>query len=127
MVCIVYVDDCLFFAKGEKAINTVLDDLEKAGYALTREQTVEAFLGIETTIDPDTNIVTMTQPGLIEKFIKHVGLEHCRPKATPENVTPLDSDPVGPERDDTWNYTAAIGMLLYVSSNTRPDIQVAVY
>ena len=69
----------------------------------------------------------MTQPGLIKKIIVAVGLEECRVKQTPANVAPLGSDPKGQERIESWGYASVIGMLLYVSSNTRPDIQFAVH
>jgi hypothetical protein len=59
--------------------------------------------------------------------VKFVGLQNCKPLPTPALKEPLGSDPDGDPFDEDWNYAAAIGMLLYISSNTRPDIQFAVH
>jgi hypothetical protein len=48
-------------------------------------------------------------------------------KSTPAAQEPLGSDKDGPIFDEEWGYPAAVGMLLYISSNTRPDIQFAVH
>ena len=84
-----------------------------------------SFLGID--IKPIDVRIEMTQKGLIQKFLKLVDMENCKSKDTPANVEPLGTDKYGKPFNETWSYASAVGMLLYLSSNTRPDIQFAVH
>ena len=127
VICLVYVDDCLFFARNATNIDIILEKLKNYNFVFTVEKSVEAFLGVQVDVDEETGVVKMSQPGLIDKIVKTVGLSNCAPKATPANVAPLGSDKDGPECGEPWNYASVVGMLLYVSSNTRPDIQFAVH
>jgi hypothetical protein len=54
-------------------------------------------------------------------------MENCNTKATPADETPLGTNKNGAARVETWNYASAIGMLLYLASNSRPDITFAVH
>jgi hypothetical protein len=47
-------------------------------------------------------------------------------KATPAAYGALGKDENGHPRIENWNYRAVIGMLLYLYSNSRPDIAFAV-
>lgn len=54
-------------------------------------------------------------------------MSKATPRDTPAAVLNLGSDKDGPPFDEEWCFPAAIGMLLYLSSNTRPEIQFAVH
>jgi hypothetical protein len=44
---------------------------------------------------------------------------------TPAAQAALGIDPDGPPMAETWSYRSIVGMLLYLSTNTRPDIATA--
>jgi hypothetical protein len=56
-----------------------------------------------------------------------LGMEHTNPKQTPASNIPLGTDAEGDPFNEDWNYTQAIGMMLYLSSNSRPEIQFSVH
>ena len=90
------------------------------------EGTFTDFLGIKFVKDEVTNTVTLTQKGLIQKIIKATGLQDCNPNHTPALQACLGIDPDGEPMDEFWNYHSIVGMFLYLSTNTRPDITFAV-
>ena len=124
MVCITWVDDCLFFAAKAENITFVFLELQKT-YDVDREEDVAGFLGLEMRKHKDGSI-ELLQTGLIDRIIKSLGLEDANPKYTPAEVGLLGKDQDGPPRKESWNYRSAVGMLLYLQSNTRPDITFAV-
>ena len=68
----------------------------------------------------------MTQPGLIKKIVEATSLQGCTAKHTPATPECLGSDPDGEPMNENWSYSSVVGMLLYLSTNTRPDIAFAV-
>jgi hypothetical protein len=50
----------------------------------------------------------------------------CNPNWIPASPQCLGSDPDGAPMVESWSYPSIVGMLLYLSSNTRPDIAFAV-
>ena len=70
------------------------------------------------------------QTGLIRKVLESTGMEHFNGLPTPNKVyAPLGTDANGSEakRDCPNSYASVIGMMLYLESNTRPDISFAVH
>jgi hypothetical protein len=69
----------------------------------------------------------MHQSGLIKKIIVAAGMEDANPNWTPTPMAALGSDPEGPAYDNQpWKYSSIIGMLIYLCTNTRPDISFSV-
>jgi len=132
IMVLVYVDDCIFFGKDPKAIDGVIEQLRQR-FELTIEEVnadakvdVFSYLGVQVSIDKN-GTVTFKQEGLTQKILKYCGMQECNKKWTPAGTTPLGTDAKGQRFDAKWDYATAIGMLLYLSSNSRPDIQFAVH
>jgi hypothetical protein len=68
----------------------------------------------------------MTQLGLIKKIITTTKMENCNTNWVPATKEVLGIDPKGKPMEEDRSYPSIIGMLLYLSTNTRTDIPVAV-
>ena len=62
----------------------------------------------------------------MQKIINATGLQDCNPNYTPALQACLGIDPDREPMNETWGYRSIVGMLLYLSTNTRPDITFAV-
>jgi hypothetical protein len=126
IMLIIYVDDVGVAAPSMKIIDEFIADLESRGFILTREGTFSEFLGIKFDEDKESGTITLTQKGLIKKVIAAAGLNDSNPNWTPASSKALGIDPDGPSMKENWSYPSIVGMLLYLSTNTRPDISYAV-
>ena len=87
------------------------------------------FLGIDIKT-LDNGGFYFCQIGLVRKVLEATGMEHCNGLPTPTKVgAPLVTDVNGSEakRDCPNSYASVIGMMLYLASNTRPDIFFVVH
>ena len=124
-----YCDDQIWLSPDNALIESYVQRLKEIGYDLEIEvkgSNIFGFLGIEIDRTEDGKI-HLTQKGLISKVLTYCGMTKCSGKSTPAAADPLGSDKLGEDFDEEWSYPAAVGMLLYLSSNTRPDIQFAVH
>jgi transposase InsO family protein len=126
MMLVIYVDDVGIAAKYKKEVDSLVQRLEDQGFKLTREGTFSEFLGIKFEKNDEDNSINMTQKGLIRKIIATAGMKDCNPNWTPASTTPLGIDPDGEPMDEEWSYRSIVGMLLYLTTNTRPDCSFAV-
>jgi hypothetical protein len=130
VLLVVFVDDIILAGKDPTAFDLLIADLQ-ADSELTDEGELTTFLGIQVTrsapeLTPRT--FTLTQPGLTTRIITALGLLDGNPKWTPTTQAALGSDPDGPPfLPADWDYRSVIGMLLYLSNNSRPDIAFAVH
>ena len=122
-----YCDDQIWLSPDEALIEEYVSKLQNLGYDLTLEPQGDIFGFLGINFQQDGTNIELTQKGLIDKIIKFTDMSEATPKLSPATPEPLGSDPNGAPFNESWSYPAAVGMLLYVSSNTRPDIQFAVH
>ena len=125
LIVICYVDDLGLQVPKKEIADELIDSLRNKGFELTREGSFTEYLGIQYDHLEDGGI-SMTQTGLIQKLLETAGMLECNSNRTPTTREALSSDPDGDPMQDTWNYRSVVGMLLYLSTNTRPDIAFAV-
>jgi len=123
---VVYVDNVICASKDPTAIQTVLDSL-KSEFTLTEEGELATFLGISVDCNWTDKSFTLTQTGLIDRVIAAAGMTNCQGNRTPATQKPLIKDSNGDPMDKTWNYHSVVGMLLYLTNNSCPDIAFAVH
>ncbi len=122
-----YCDDQIWLSPDDNLIDLYVEKLKALGYDLTIEPDGDmfGFLGID--FKRSGTQVLLTQQGLTDKVINYLGLQDSKLKSTPASTTPLGTNATSPPFTESWNYAAAVGMLLYLASNTRPDIQFVVH
>jgi Reverse transcriptase (RNA-dependent DNA polymerase). len=135
MICVVYVDDTILCGPDseeelEREIKGLgVNNLEtRHSFQLrTNEGEVGDFLGIVWIEKRDNGKFHLTQTGLIDKVLKTTNMENCNAISMPANREAIGADRDGASFSESWKYSNVIGMLLYLSGNTRPDITFAVH
>ena len=136
VICLLYVDYCLWFFKKQENINEVISsfcgDGDKYNWVMTegQSQTVSEFWVIEMTSVDYGKGFKITQYGLVNNNLKTCGIEYCKSRPTTTDVlAPLGTDSLGKESrlQDEWKDSLVIDMLMYMASNSRPYIFFAVH
>ena len=63
---------------------------------------------------------------MIEKLIKASGMIDCNTAVTPSSTNPLGTDKSGESYNESWEYAEIVGMLMFLATNSRPNITYAV-
>ena len=123
-ICLTYVDDCLWFGIDGAALDALIEQMKSKMDLTVESEDVSNFLGIKFTRHGDT--IELKQTGLINKVIEATGMQDANGKPTPAVEKTLGKDPEGKPFSEDWSYPSVVGMLLYLSGNSRPDIAFAV-
>jgi hypothetical protein len=125
VICLVYVDDTLFYSPRPEYIDEVIQKLRDEDMDLEEEEDVAGFLGIH--IERKSNgTIKLTQSGLIKRIVDTLNLHNQHAKLTPAAADPLVMDADGDPPDGTYSYASVVGMLQYLQAHSRPDITFAV-
>ncbi len=75
MICVIYVDDLIFWLKVVPLINGVAMALLKLGVDLEQEEDAAGFLGVTLDCDGPSGLLKMKWTGLIKRVIEALGLD----------------------------------------------------
>ena len=131
MIVVVYVDDTIIAGPDPKPIEDLIHDLGVGKdehietFMLRDEGSVGDFLGIRIE-KCARNTFKLSQTGLIEKVIKASGMTDCNTAVTPASTDALGTDKHGENINESWEYPEIVGMLMFLATNSRPDIAYAV-
>ena len=125
LIIICYVDDLGIQAPNKKIVDELISQLQERGFGLTLEGSFSEYLGIQYT-KLSNGSIKMSQAGLIKKILDATDMNDCNSNRTPSTKEALPSDDNGPPMEEPWSYRSVVGMLLYLATNTRPDIAYAV-
>ena len=126
MLLVVFVDDCGLAVKDPSKVDWFVSELRSRGFELQIEGDFDAFLGVAFDKLSDGSY-HIHQSGLINKIIEATKMEDANPNWTPATQAALGADENGELYDnDPWKYSSIVGMLIYLATNTRPDISYAV-
>ena len=134
-ICLTYVNDCIFMSRKEEDIDSGIDSLkndssdEKEVFLLDVEDNYASFLGIDISESKTVEgVVELLQTGLIDRILAALNLDDDDIVIQTESATstPHTKDENGPLQKEHWSYASIFGMLLYLASNSRPDITYTV-
>jgi hypothetical protein len=92
VICLVYVDDTLFFSPKEEFIKDVIKQLLKADLDLEVKDSVAGFLGVHIDCNADNGSVKLTQSGLAKRVVEALNVGALPRKFTPALKNPLVKD-----------------------------------
>ena len=124
---LVYVDDCIFFSKNKEDITKMIQSLQESGLEIEPEHDMAGFLGILIDQDDKKAQYTLTQTGLIERIIDTLNLEGAKGRCTPAKFRTLPLNKDGDACKKSFNFASIVGMLSYLSSHTRPELEFSVH
>ena len=118
-----HVDDLLTLTDCQRSYDILHKELEKK-FKLGKCTPLRHYCGIVVRRTEDT--IALSQPYYTENILTAFDMSKCNPRATPADPAPLRAAAEGEEPMDKQLYASAVGSLLWLSTNTRPDIAHAV-
>ena len=119
----VHVDDFSLYASNQELVDTI--EVLKTSFDIKLLGPVHEYLGINIERIRNEKKVLISQCSKIDELLKQYKMEECNPCYTPLDPN-HDFIVTANEKQPDVPYREAIGKLLYLSSNSRPDIATAV-
>ncbi|KXJ71136.1 hypothetical protein RP20_CCG021379 [Aedes albopictus] len=123
MYLLIYVDDMIIVCKDAEQI-TILEKKLQREFDISILGNVSQFLGIKVSKDND-GFYRLSQKTFIREIANRFGLDGAK-----KSNVPLDAgyfkQTDGDVLPDNKQFHSLVGALLYVATNTRPDIAAAI-
>lgn len=121
---LVHVDDMLVAYNDEKLMLNLMNSIGKA-FEMKDLGQVKHFLEIDVSKNSNGHY-EISQARYIEKIITEAGLKEAKESKHPLDTGYWKFTDKGEKLNSNEEYRKLIGMLLYLATNTRPDIAAAV-
>ncbi|CAK5267338.1 unnamed protein product [Mycena citricolor] len=126
----IYVDDGTIAAKHDADIDRVIAQLGTA-FKVRDLGPTEWLLGIKIERDADTGDISISQRQYAVNLLEQYGMADCKPVDTPMLPGLSLTKEMGAKTEEEskqfkGNYLSAVGSLMYLACQTRPDISYAV-
>lgn len=125
--CIIaaYVDDACIVCKDRNAVDALLSELRDLELDFDEEGSIKSYLGVQLeTINEST--MKFSQPGLTDRLLEVLGLTDSKPAPTPATAH-VGRSADEPPHTGPINYRSAVGMAMYLGTNTRLDCAFAIH
>lgn len=123
MYLLVYVDDLICVAQSLKEIEHFKADINQHCKIKDLGE-LKYYLGLQFERESD-GIFKMHQTKYIERKLKEYGFEECKPSNIPMDPEYQKENLETEMMKSNEKYRSAIGSLLYLATNTRPDIMIS--
>ena len=127
-----YVDDGLCSASSEQVYNDFINEMREV-FTISAHGPLKTYLGTTIVHDRVAGKTTMSQRKYLEDLLTKYKMQGCKPADTPMQPGKyLTADDCGDKHDKEYmkttvkEYQSLVGALLWLSTNTRPDISFAV-
>ncbi len=124
VICLVYCDDTLLFARKQKHIHELIAKLKDLDMQLEIESDVARFLGVDIQRHPEDGSIHLVQEGLAKRIVEALGVGHLPAVSTPADG-PLVKDEHGEPGNGLYNYASVVGMLNYYTGHSHPELAFA--
>ena len=123
----IYVDDCLIIGK-ESSVSSLLEELKKHEFNLKIEKNVKEYLSCCIVETKEEGKLTMIQPHLLTRLTQKFGEEikgmrkYLTPGTPRFKILKSTNDIEVLDNEHQTKYRSGVGMLLYLTKYSRPDI-----
>lgn len=124
MYLLIYVDDMVIVCREKNQMLSVEEELKKR-FRITSLGPARLFLGIAVNRDSD-GVYSIDQSSFISKIAKTYGLHESKKSKIPMDTGYYKYAEKSEVLPNNTEYHSLVGSLLYVSTNTRPDIAASV-
>ena len=118
-----HVDDLLVLVDSEDTFNLLLPELSSR-FKISESGDLALYCGIK--VESRDGGLLLTQPYFTRKVLEAFNMTECNPRTTPLERTPLRAATDEDALTDLRRYQQLCGCLIWLSTNTRPDIAFAV-
>ena len=126
IICLVYVDDCIFLDPDSSNFETMLTKLRVSYMSMQKKDAVAGFLCVSLVINSNDGSIELTQTRLTDRIITAMGLDDATSTKMYTEYGKLPKDIDEDCCDTDLNYASVVCILLYLLRHSHPELAFSV-